>query len=123
MVGVFFGHHERRSDVNELLFSVWMQAQQQTTGTIDTKFLNNVTSLWCELMSKSGPIIPIVAGAALAVFAVLFVLDEGKGYISTALRILLGIAILVFIPSLLSAGFGIDMGCGQKLVTGGLVMP
>jgi len=62
-------------------------------------------------MAKNGPIVPIVAGAALAVFAVLFVLDEGKGYISTALRILLGIAILVFVPSLLKVAFGIDMGC------------
>jgi len=109
-------------DVNELLFSVL--AQTGTIGgitekkpTIDTGFLTNIKTLWCELMATNGPVVPIVAGAALAIFAVLFVLDEGKGYISTALRILLGIAILVFIPSLLSAGFGIDMGCGTGKVS------
>lgn len=82
-----------------------------TTSTIDTGFLSKIKSLWCDLMGKSGPLVPVVAGAAVAVFAVLFVLDEGKGYMSTALRILLGIAILVFIPALLKAAFGIDMGC------------
>lgn len=88
-------------------------ASMQFTGgtTVDTGFLNSVKALWCDLMSKSGPLVPIVAGAALAVFAILFVLDEGKGYMSTAIRILLGIAILVFIPSLLQTAFGIDMGC------------
>jgi hypothetical protein len=110
IVRIFAHFLDSRSDMNELLFSVLAQTGQKT-ATIDTKFLGSIKALWCELISTSGPIVPIVAGAALAVFAVLFVLDEGKGYISTALRILLGIAILVFIPSLLSAGFGIDMGC------------
>jgi len=82
---------------------------------MDTTFLNVVKKMWCELMATNGPLVPIVSGAALAVFAVLFVLDEGKGYISTALRILLGIAILVFIPSLLSTAFGISMGCSDSL--------
>jgi len=98
--------------MNELLFSLLAQS-----GGIDTGFLNNVKTLWCNLMAKNGPIVPIVAGAALAVFAVLFVLDEGKGYISTAIRILLGIAILVFIPSLLATAFGISMGCGTSTIS------
>lgn len=86
---------------------------QAATGgaTIDTGFLGTVQRLWCDLMATNGPLVPIVAGAALAVFAILFVLDEGNSYMSTILRILLGIAILVFIPSLLETAFGISMGC------------
>ena len=80
-------------------------------GTLDTGFLGVVRGLWCNLMATNGPLVPIVAGAALAVFAILFVLDEGNSYMSTILRILLGIAILVFIPSLLQTAFGINMGC------------
>lgn len=99
--------------MNELLFFVLAQSGG-SGAAIDASFLSSVKSLWCSLMDKSGPLVPIVAGAALAVFAVLFVLDEGKGYVSTALRILLGIAILVFIPSLLSTAFGISMGCGTS---------
>ena len=104
---------------SDILFSVLAQA----SGAIDTGFLNNIKKLWCNLMSKSGPIVPIVSGAALAVFAVLFVLDEGKGYVSTALRILLGIAILVFIPSLLSNAFGISMDCGSSTLSVQPVFP
>lgn len=80
-------------------------------STIDVGFLSSVQALWCDLMAKNGPLVPIIAGAALAVFAILFVLDEGKSYMSTALRILIGIAILVFIPALLQSAFGINMGC------------
>jgi len=82
-------------------------------GNIDTGFLGDIQNLWCNLMATNGPLVPIVAGAALAVFAILFVLDEGNSYMSTILRILLGIAILVFIPGLLDSAFGIDMGCTE----------
>ena len=94
------------------MFELFLNTQQTSGTKIDTGFLGAVKSLWCDLMSASGPLVPIVSGAALAIFAILFVLDEGRGYMSTALRILLGIAILVFIPSLLETAFGIDMGCG-----------
>jgi len=110
-------------NVNELLFSVLAQTGiGGTTGnksTIDTQFLKSVQDLWCDLMDKNGPLVPIVAGAALAVFAVLFVLDEGKGYISMALRILIGIALLVFIPSVLMTAYGINMGCGTSVSPSG----
>lgn len=86
---------------------------QGTTGgaTIDTGFLGTVQQLWCDLLATNGPLVPIVAGAALAVFFILFILDEGSSYMSTILKVLLGIAGLVFIPSLLETAFGINMGC------------
>lgn len=95
------------------MFNLFSESDSTASGKIDTEFLSSVQDLWCNLMATNGPLVPIVAGAALAIFAILFVLDEGKGYMSTALRILLGIAILVFIPSLLDTAFGIDMGCGD----------
>ncbi|MCX8016304.1 MAG: hypothetical protein N2690_00170 [Rhodocyclaceae bacterium] len=85
---------------------------QSSGSVIDMEFMNKIKKLWCDLMSKSGPVVPIVSGAAVAIFAVLFAMDEGKNYISTALRIALGIAILVFVPSLLKNWLGIDLGCG-----------
>ena len=88
----------------------------EPSGTIDAGFLGNLQGLWCNMMATNGPLIPLVAGAALAVFGVLFILDEGNSYMSTLLRIMIGIALLVFIPGILSTGFGIDMGCDAAAV-------
>lgn len=80
-------------------------------GAVDAGFLTNVKTLFCSITTRSGPLVSLVSGAALVVFAVLFIMDEGKGYMSSALRIMIGIALLVFIPNILSSAFGINLGC------------
>lgn len=74
-------------------------------------FLGNLKNLFCELTAANGPLIPIVAGAAIAIFAVMWLFGENQGgTVTTIIRIGLAISILVGLPTI-GSYFGVGISC------------
>lgn len=95
-----------------VLFSTSAQAAGDTPD-----FLKNIMEVWCTLTSAQGPLVPILAGTAVIVFGVgMFFMEEKGGLMTSAIKIILGIGIVVGAGAILS-WFGIGLQCGGASVS------
>lgn len=67
-------------------------------------FFAPILHLWC-MFAGNTVLAAVLAGVAMVGLIILFIVDEGSGYISTVLRIVFGAMLLIFLPSLIVAVF------------------
>lgn len=76
-----------------------------------TNLFKPILDLWC-MFAGNTKLAAILAGVAVVGLVIMFIVDEGRSYISTVLRIVLGAGLLIVLPSLVSKVFGVSLGCG-----------
>ena len=94
----------------------YAQTTTSTSGSSNVAmvdFMRPIIALWCYFAGKK-ELAAILAGIAIVGLIIMFIVDEGGSYISTALRIMLGAAILISLPALVSQIFGTADFCKKK---------
>lgn len=66
---------------------------------------------FCTFYNKfANPMVGVAAAVALLIFFIMMLTNEGNGFISWGIKMMVAISGALAIPSILS-GFGVNMGC------------
>ncbi len=96
----------------------YAQTTTSTSGSSKVEmvdFMKPIIELWCYFAGQK-ELAAILAGIAIVGLIIMFIVDEGGSYISTALRIMLGAAILISLPALVSQIFGTSNFCRNSSI-------
>lgn len=102
--------------MNRLLIPLALLLLTVSAPAMASDLSSIITIPFCKFYGVVGgkPVIAVIAGLCAVVFAVLLMVGEGGQHMTTVLRILLAIAIMIAIPELIGQVVGASMCSGSS---------